>query len=991
MERKKIAILGGGIAALSAAFELTELDPDHQLFDITIYTIGWRLGGKGAVGRNAAAGYRAEEHGLHVWTGFYDNAFHLVDRVYAAMIEQGERPPFCGREHAFIGLNHCVLMEPVVEKADPYPDPALQDWRSWVISLAPHEGLPGTPRDSFFSLTDFLRSLVKSSAELIKSVEDLVVQWPDDGPPLWTTDAERKSGPFVTAQTRIASLPSDPTAVTRRQSEELQILLQYSIEPVKKVAQSAGGKERIRLILGEIALAIAYGMLRDEVIWNGFDCVDGYEWKEWMHRNGCSEEALNSAIVRGCYDYVFGFIRGQTNVGAGTGTRILLKLMFAYRGSFFYLLRATMGELIFAPLYQVLCHRKVKFNFFTRVDRIGLSADGESIEFIDTTIQARPNESTYYPLIEIPDGKGGVIPSWPSEPVYCRLQDGDQLRGVDLESAWSPWQGVGHERLELDTHFDDVVLGISIGAFGTICEDLINRVPRWKDMTDAVQTTATTAFQAWTTKTSCELGAKVRRTVLSGFQLPFDSWGDLSLMLPMEQWPADNYPKGLAYFVGTLNDDPPPPSSDYGYPDRALAQAETATLDWVNKYLFRLWPNVVDADHRLQWDLFFDPQERCGQKRLEAQYLRVNINPSDRYVLSVTGSVSARMRADESGVDNLYLAGDWVRTGINAGCIEASVMAGRAAAAAITGVSLTMPNSTDFDANDLPTQLIPFLDVARKLGGKAVAGTGEIEAFCVLFSLPTDFVKGKLPNGLALHVPKGQKAPPPEHEVVFIFARQRNVRPGLFPLGGADYFEIAELIPDVVLFDGTHFQTALFSYMPQLLVDSLPATLIGQQFYGFNKQLARITVDGGAFNVRSPIGNLRAGFERVGVPGDISDFGRIKDLRSKLEQPLVGVKKNGTFVYSILNFGLSAAVFQLITGTVNIRPPFVPPQPKDAYDFQLQASTGYPWGFRFLGRWTLSLPFDAPAGKTSDTDKNLSKITADYGRAVLGRFLLPRG
>ena len=95
----------------------------------------------------------------------------------------------------------------------------------------------------------------------------------------------------------------------------------------------------------------------------------------------------------------------------------------------------------------------------------------------------------------------------------------------------------------------------------------------------------------------------------------------------------------------------------------------------------------IDADHQLQWDLFFDPQERCGQKRLEAQYLRVNINPSDRYVLSITGSVSARMRADEFGVDNLYLAGDWVRTGINAGCIEASVMAGRAAAAAITGVS----------------------------------------------------------------------------------------------------------------------------------------------------------------------------------------------------------------------------------------------------------------------------------------------------------------
>jgi uncharacterized protein with NAD-binding domain and iron-sulfur cluster len=680
MARKKIAILGGGIAALSAAFELTELDPENKLFDITVYTIGWRLGGKGAVGRNTAKGNRAEEHGLHVWTGFYDNAFHLVDRVYAALTKQGIRPPFGGRECSFIGLDHCVLTEPVPPGVKPDP---CTDWNSWVINLAPHEGLPGTPRDSFFSLTDFLRSLIDSSVELRKSVAD---PWPQDGPPEWATDEEKERGPFSTAHTRIASLPSDPNVVTRRQSEELQLLLRHSIEPVQNAARSAVGEDRQQLILCEIALVIMFGMLSDGVIWNGFDSIDDFEWKDWMLRNGCDPETLESAIVRGCYDYVFGFIRGQENVGAGTGTRILLKLMFAYRGSFFYLLRATMGELIFAPLYQVLYDRKVKFNFFTRVDSIGLSADGQSIEFIDTTVQARPNEPTYHPLIGVWDGKKRYIPSWPSEPIYCLLQNGDQLCGMDLESAWSPpWPGAYPERLEVGRHFDDVVLGISIGAFGTICADLINRIPRWKCMTDAVLTTATTAFQAWTTKTTCELGAKGPETVLSGFQLPFDSWGDLTLMLPMEQWSGER-PKGLAYFVGCLEEDDPPPPSCYGYPGQVLARAQTRTLDWINNYLRRLWPNVVDAHGQVQWGLFFAPQGSTPRERFEAQYLRVNINPSDRYVLSVAGSVSARLRADESGVDNLYLAGDWVRTGINAGCIEASVMAGRAAAAAIRSI-----------------------------------------------------------------------------------------------------------------------------------------------------------------------------------------------------------------------------------------------------------------------------------------------------------------
>jgi hypothetical protein len=106
----------------------------------------------------------------------------------------------------------------------------------------------------------------------------------------------------------------------------------------------------------------------------------------------------------------------------------------------------------------------------------------------------------------------------------------------------------------------------------------------------------------------------------------------------------------------------------------------------------------------------------------------------------------------------------------------------------------------------------------------------------------------------------------------------------------------------------------------------------------------------------------------------------------------VGVKKDGNFAYSVLNFGLNAAVFQLIEGTVSIGAPFVPAQ--EIYDIEEddgEEGDGHPWGFRFLSRWTLSLPFDGPGGKTSATRTNMSKITGEYGKAMLGRFLPPRG
>jgi uncharacterized protein with NAD-binding domain and iron-sulfur cluster len=42
-----VAVIGGGCAALTAAFELTR--PEHNgLYEVTVYQMGWRLGGKGA-------------------------------------------------------------------------------------------------------------------------------------------------------------------------------------------------------------------------------------------------------------------------------------------------------------------------------------------------------------------------------------------------------------------------------------------------------------------------------------------------------------------------------------------------------------------------------------------------------------------------------------------------------------------------------------------------------------------------------------------------------------------------------------------------------------------------------------------------------------------------------------------------------------------------------------------------------------------------------
>ena len=76
---RHIHILGGGVGAITAAFHLSAAGWRHRFSGITVHQMGWRLGGKGSSGRNMAKSARIEEHGLHIWFGFYENAFRMLN------------------------------------------------------------------------------------------------------------------------------------------------------------------------------------------------------------------------------------------------------------------------------------------------------------------------------------------------------------------------------------------------------------------------------------------------------------------------------------------------------------------------------------------------------------------------------------------------------------------------------------------------------------------------------------------------------------------------------------------------------------------------------------------------------------------------------------------------------------------------------------------------------------------------------------------------
>jgi hypothetical protein len=66
------------------------------------------------------------------------------------------------------------------------------------------------------------------------------------------------------------------------------------------------------------------------------------------------------------------------------------------------------------------------------------------------------------------------------------------------------------------------------------------------------------------------------------------------------------------------------------------------------------------------------------------RHVQVNFEGSDRYTLSLPGSIAFRISPLDRSVENMTIAGDWTACGLDAGCVESAVMSGMLAAYAIS-------------------------------------------------------------------------------------------------------------------------------------------------------------------------------------------------------------------------------------------------------------------------------------------------------------------
>lgn len=215
-----------------------------------------------------------------------------------------------------------------------------------------------------------------------------------------------------------------------------------------------------------------------------------------------------------------------------------------------------------------------------------------------------------------------------------------------------------------------------------------------------VKTIRTQGFQLWCNKSLKELGWKLQSPIHGAFVEPIDTWADMTHLLAVEEWPAENQPQHLSYFCGVMQDPPEvPPAPCPAFSTNENERTFKSAKIFLQDYLAILWPAAGTPEKPTRFDLaaLHGSASATGEARLREQYFRANIDLSERYTLAVAGSTKYRLKATESGYLNLTLTGDWIRNGLNTpGCIEGAVISGRQAGRAVSGASYEIIGEADF-------------------------------------------------------------------------------------------------------------------------------------------------------------------------------------------------------------------------------------------------------------------------------------------------------
>ncbi|MBA3549774.1 MAG: NAD(P)-binding protein [Nannocystis sp.] len=709
LRRLKIAVLGGGPAACAAALYLAR---QKDRYEVSLYSTGYRLGGKCQSWRDPDKAWRIEEHGLHAFLGFYHNAFTAVHDAYRdAFPDGGLGEAMYSR--AFLPGEHNGLM-------------VAHDGR-WTYCSTPGSvtavSVPGVAKDGGPEEEGSRLAVARAFMRLVTHIAAIEARHPRFARILRGIKREVSAlhGELLSLLGKVAEAGvfQRRGLVDRAGGRGLS----WVREAAARLLRS---KRRMSTDLWflwtgiDTLLTIIIGLLRHPV--RHLDELDGVDFRVWLRANGLHEAGDERwAVIDQVYETLFAHQPADPTRGpgaqldaavrpdllaCGVATRWFLLQSFGERGAPSFRFSYSCAQTMITPYYLALRQLGAKIHFFHTVT--GLEIEGEGPQRRLTAVrlvrqaEVAAGSAEYQPLLteDLPNNPEGLR-DWPKDPHWDQLVDGAWFRdhGIDFFDAWRSEANTRATPVSLEqgVDFDLCVLGVPLGALPLVDSPLTacarpDADPRWKAMIDGMAVAQTLSCQLWLTAPPSALFAGPRG-LLTAFAQPQPSYGDFTPLLAYETW-AEPRPQSVAYFTGAAVVGKPllPPAGGAGYP----AEVHTA---WTEQ--FRGW---LGTHHAAFFDgsgapshfegllelLAVEGETSTPSRRLDWQHFVADVQPSSLYVLSQPGSTALRLGQAESGVKGLLLCGDWTRTDLNCGCVEAATSSGMLAARAISNEPRTL-------------------------------------------------------------------------------------------------------------------------------------------------------------------------------------------------------------------------------------------------------------------------------------------------------------
>lgn len=705
---KRIAILGAGPAALTAAWNLSEPGLAHE---ITIYTQGWRAGGLCSSGRVGEQQW-INQNGTHYIFGCYDATIGLLSAAYDVLAQKGDTR-FGTLDEQLVPRDLLIIRQ-LFQNA----------WTDWVLPMPRRGGAPGAskqriaPHESWEHVTRHVLAFLESD-ELTRELRAAEAAAKKDQHEngrgivaglrrLFEAVEERIEGAIVGSLahtlTEIARLFEDvllaldrsghdgPIDALAKLLTELRDAMLALLEPIGVVSVVVS-----RLaILVDVGLTVVLGGLLDRAFTpEGLFALDAVDFRAWLTSHGARRSSVWSAPIDVWYDSIAAYRGGSQRdpQASACATLIGYARIISYADAFAYQLSWEAGDSIIGPIVAALQHRGVRFAYFHRVWDVVPSADGARIDRVELEQQLamKSGDAFSYDPFEPSVAKEGRV-VWPDEPRWSEISSpkpdhwvgglaAELLHALPLDPAKAPKVTAGLESsyyprlgptvtLEAGRDFDVLIGAMGLPVYGPSAPSL---VARWSALGEALSRMGggqTQSLRFWFRPTLVGLGWTTQPPILSAYAQPFATWEDPTPCLASERW-APEKPETVAHLFGALEDD-----QLSGRPDHLQAQTTAAYLNasaWSAYQGAMLWPGVASVTEPLGVD----------PKSTVAIQVRANVGLEQLYTQILPGTAALRPIPGRTPFANFVIAGDWTRTPLLTGTIEGAVESGIAAAGAV--------------------------------------------------------------------------------------------------------------------------------------------------------------------------------------------------------------------------------------------------------------------------------------------------------------------